>query len=309
MILVYGNASDGHVRKVIECVERRGADIALLDLSHSLPSQAGYAVGLDHLAAMEETAGRGIDAVWWRPKRALAEMTKPTFAAREWLFFAESLQSFVPPDRWMNSRPVDQAARSKPLQLEMAIASGLTVPPTIVTNDPSLVEEFLEQHGPEIVYKCLSYYYDEGGKTLFTSSITRDALPELRQSIIQAPGIFQQRIAKSYELRITVVGDDVFSVKIESQKHERTQIDWRVDPGALEHAAYTLPEGLLEKIKLFHGRMGLIFGAYDFIFDDEGRYIFLEVNSLGQWLWLEEFADVAITAAVADKLITLANTV
>lgn len=35
-------------------------------------------------------------------------------------------------------------------------------------------------------------------------------------------------------------------------------------------------------------RMGLVFGALDFIVTPEGDYVFLEVNEQGQFLWIEE---------------------
>ena len=34
-------------------------------------------------------------------------------------------------------------------------------------------------------------------------------------------------------------------------------------------------------------RLGLVFGCIDFIVTPEGEYVFLEVNQMGQFLWVE----------------------
>ena len=40
--------------------------------------------------------------------------------------------------------------------------------------------------------------------------------------------------------------------------------------------------------------MGLYFGAFDFILDPDGRYVFLEMNPFGQWVWIEQLCTLRI---------------
>ena len=47
--------------------------------------------------------------------------------------------------------------------------------------------------------------------------------------------------------------------------------------------------------------MGLYFGAFDFILDPDGRYVFLEMNPFGQWVWIEQLC----TLRIADSLVGL----
>ncbi len=47
---------------------------------------------------------------------------------------------------------------------------------------------------------------------------------------------------------------------------------------------------------------GLVYGAFDFIVTPDGRYVFLEVNPSGQYMWIECATGLEITAALADAL-------
>jgi hypothetical protein len=48
-----------------------------------------------------------------------------------------------------------------------------------------------------------------------------------------------------------------------------------------------LPEKFRDRLLAFHSRARLVYGAYDFIVTPGGEYVFLEVNQVGQWLWIE----------------------
>jgi glutathione synthase/RimK-type ligase-like ATP-grasp enzyme len=48
----------------------------------------------------------------------------------------------------------------------------------------------------------------------------------------------------------------------------------------------------------------LRFGAFDFLANADRGWIFLEINSNGQWAWIEQATGLPIAAAIADALIT-----
>jgi glutathione synthase/RimK-type ligase-like ATP-grasp enzyme len=129
---------------------------------------------------------------------------------------------------------------------------------------------------------------------LFTNRISLDEIEKYPQKITAAPGIFQPYIEKEHELRVTIVDEIIFAARIESQAHPDTQTDWRRNPGAIAYTEVTLPTEVSQRLKTFHRNQGLVYAAYDFIVTPEGRYVFLEVNSVGQWLWLEETAGLRI---------------
>ncbi len=78
-------------------------------------------------------------------------------------------------------------------------------------------------------------------------------------------------------------------MKLNSQTHPEGKTDWRKIPSeALVIEPYALPLELHQKIHRFMKKMGLVFGAMDFIVTEDGQYIFLEINEQGQFLWIED---------------------
>jgi D-alanine-D-alanine ligase-like ATP-grasp enzyme len=48
--------------------------------------------------------------------------------------------------------------------------------------------------------------------------------------------------------------------------------------------------------------LNLEYGALDFVLTPDGRFVFLEINPNGQWLWLDDMLSLGITTAVAEWL-------
>jgi hypothetical protein len=70
----------------------------------------------------------------------------------------------------------------------------------------------------------------------------------------------------------------------------------------LEYEVVDLPPEVEARILAFMKTFGLIYGAFDFIVTPEGRYVFLEVNPSGQYMWVECATGLEITMALADAL-------
>ena len=84
-----------------------------------------------------------------------------------------------------------------------------------------------------------------------------------------------------------MVNDGIFAVRVESQCSPETSVDWRRNLDGIPYSIETdLPSGLTDCLMTFHSSSGLVYGAYDFIVTPENEYIFLEVNNVGQWLWV-----------------------
>ena len=180
---------------------------------------------------------------------------------------------------------------------------GLEIPRTIVTNNPDEVRRFIAEAKGEVIYKGLSPPRNIApDKALFTGLITDETLANL-DLIRITPGIFQERIDKLYELRVTVVGDRIFAVRIDSQALAETQLDWRHAQHDVRYEAVTLPKEITVKINVFMESLGLIYGAFDFIVTPDRDYVFLEVNPGGAYMWVEAATGLAITPAIADALI------
>ena len=46
--------------------------------------------------------------------------------------------------------------------------------------------------------------------------------------------------------------------------------------------------------------LGLVYGALDFIVTPDNRWIFLEINCMGQYLWIEELTGLQISSAIVS---------
>jgi glutathione synthase/RimK-type ligase-like ATP-grasp enzyme len=65
---------------------------------------------------------------------------------------------------------------------------------------------------------------------------------------------------------------------------------------------YELPPAVSEKCLELMRRLGIIFGCFDFIVTPDGRHVFLEVNPMGQWLWVEQMCGMPLLEAFCEFL-------
>lgn len=177
-------------------------------------------------------------------------------------------------------------------QLQLAQELGLAVPETLISNDPGDIKAFLGQHESEgTIFKSFRpVTWDEATAraSLYTHKVTLDLLPP--DPFLQlSPGIFQAYVAKAFEVRVTCMGAELFSAQLDSQRTKAGVLDWRrEDVNALPTRRLELPTEIAEKCRALLRRLGLVFGCIDFIVTPDGEYVFLEVNQMGQFLWVEE---------------------
>ena len=85
----------------------------------------------------------------------------------------------------------------------------------------------------------------------------------------------QEYIEKAFELRITIIGKKVFAIKIDSQAHEETKIDWRLHTRINPHSIFELPSKIEKFCIEFLEDQKLLYGAMDFIVTPNNEYVFL----------------------------------
>jgi hypothetical protein len=198
-------------------------------------------------------------------------------------------------------------AGNKQVQLELAAQLGFEIPPTLLTNDPEEFLEFYRLHNGDLIDKlptsALMVSQGPGGEfTRFTQPVTRRDVGYARR-LRYSPMLFQRKISKRFELRITVVDDQVLAAEIHSQATNRTQLDWRhYDVGHTPYRVHALPDDIRERCVRLTQRLGLRFGAIDMIVTPEGRYVFLEINPNGQWQWIEDESGLPISDALCAAL-------
>jgi ATP-grasp ribosomal peptide maturase len=207
--------------------------------------------------------------------------------------------SALPNARYVNHPHRNWAAEYKPTQLSVAAELGFDVPPTLITADPAAARAFADKHAP-IIYKPLrvtALMRDGRPQAIWTQRVEPD---ELDDSIAGTAHLFQAEVAeKVADLRVTVVGDEVFCVRIESSVE---RLDWRSDYETLSYKVVEPSGKMVEQMQYYLKRFGLMFGCFDFAVDSSDVPYFLECNPNGQWAWMEPPTGLPMTAAFADAL-------
>ncbi|SEC01288.1 hypothetical protein SAMN04490356_2558 [Streptomyces melanosporofaciens] len=197
---------------------------------------------------------------------------------------------------WVNHPVRNAAADHKPAQLAAAVRCGLTVPATLVTNDPVEARRFITAHR-QVIAKTLRwtpYERDGVGLTSWAEPVTAD---EVDDTVAVAPHLFQARVDKVADLRVLIVGRQPFAVRIDSGL-----LDWRKDYSALSYRVVDLPDRLERALFACLEQFGLRSGSFDLALDRDGEPHWLELNPNGQRGWLEEETGLPMAAAFADLL-------
>lgn len=295
--------------KVLEHLRAAGRHVLLLDIS-DLPGRASLTIdyganGRPHIwygaTAGERHALHEVEAVWWRRPQApdLSAVTDASvhlFTANEWNELINGLWQLLSDARWMNDPNHDDAASRKANQLRLAAEVGLKVPPTLITSDPSAVAPFVERCGSGgVVYKTFSCTHDIWRET----RVLRPEDLAHAETVRLAPVIFQAFVPKDYDLRITAVGGQLFPAAIRSPVDV---VDFRSTVGHADVTPAHLPDDVATMLRTLLRRLGLTYGAIDMRRTPEGDYCFFEVNTAGEFLFIEDRTGQPIAAAVARWL-------
>lgn len=321
MILIVTGPRDSHANLVEPKLRARGARVVRFDWA-DIPYRASLSLTWSggqrrvELATAEGKVDlRACTAAWLRrpgsarPSDAITDPFLRAYLEDEYLRLRNDLCNALEVP-WLPAPPaVIQRADNKHLQLSLATELGWEIPPTLITNDPDELLAFYRAHDGTLIDKMPSVAFS--GTQLATQRVIRYTQPVTARDIGYArrvrhsPMLFQRRIDKRFELRVTVVDDQVFAAEIHSQSTRRTQLDWRhYDWGHTPHRPHALPEEERARCVALCRRLGLRFGAIDLIVTPDDRYVFLEINPNGQWQWIEDEAGLPISDAVCEALVS-----
>lgn len=243
----------------------------------------------------------------WQPQ--LGEELAPQFKAsciRESIAALDGFWDSLRTARWIDDVESIKAAENKLHQLRVACEVGLTIPQTLVTNNPEQVREFFYQLKGKMVTKLLtplSYSMEGSSFFLYTSAVKEEDLTDL-ETLRYCPMVFQEQIPKQQELRVIFVDGNIFVGALDASKYEAFSVDWRRGTSeACVWKPHKLPQSITQRLNAFMAKFNLVFGAFDFIQTPSGEYVFLEVNPTGEWGMLERDLELPISEAIADALI------
>jgi glutathione synthase/RimK-type ligase-like ATP-grasp enzyme len=320
MILCISHSNDYYtIDIVIKRLKELGKEVFRLnsdDFSHQL--NFDYTSNSEGVSVTIQTpdftfSSKDIEAVWYRKLWgvALPEELEPSFQRiylQEYttmrnLFF-ESLKN-VP---WMNPMNEDhEIGENKLEQLRLASESGLEIPESLFTNDPKKVKDFFYNvcKGNMIAKLHGSLSRSMSGDTpFFPTTLIRESDLDNLDTLCYCPMIFQRLITKAYELRIVYVDGIFFTGKINAVNSAKGKTDWRIaNDVSVAWEPYVLPENICNYLTIMMKKMGLYFGAIDMICQQEGQYLFLEVNPQGEWGMIQRDLGYPIGETIAEKLV------
>jgi glutathione synthase/RimK-type ligase-like ATP-grasp enzyme len=203
-------------------------------------------------------------------------------------------------------------APHKPRQLQLARELGLEIPSTLITNSPQEARDFAQACRYGAIAKMvdgtsLVVETERGPSSVFTRRLTTEDLEDL-DSLTLCPMIFQEVVPKALELRITVVGTRIFVAAVNSGASPIAADDWRKDEalGREFKPFKNCPQAVLDRIFVMLDRLNLNFATVDMILTPDGRYVFLELNTISYFDFVEKSTGLPISAAIADLLLGIA---
>jgi glutathione synthase/RimK-type ligase-like ATP-grasp enzyme len=318
MILIVTNQRDYTADFLILELRRRGIDFIRFN-TEDFPQRVRIAWGPQNAGTCghfifpkRRVDFREIQSIWYRrpvapvPSPILNESSASEFVISESQAALEgvwrSLDSF-----WVSNPDNLRRAELKLYQITLAAKLGFSVPPTVVTNNPEEARAFYRAHAGNVVYKTLRQgrLRSVDGLTLIYTNPVGSQEAERLDDVAYAPTLLQGYVEKRVEIRVTVIGQQVFPVAIHSQEHPEARHDWRrVDAWQLRNELCALPDEVEERCRKLVEIMGLAFGAIDLIETPEGRHVFLEINPNGQWAWIQQLRpEIPLRETLADLLV------
>ena len=311
-ILVVTDILDAHADRLITLLRELGEEPVRLN-SSEVSAQTTLVGRLDKECWTGNVAihgnGRVVDfaalrSIWWRKPNAFGlnddlDPQQREFAVEESEHAVRGLLGAL--DCYWVSHPDNiRRAGYKIEQLQRAASLGFEVPRTLVTTDPEAVRAFFDDCDGDVVYKVLTdpylaarRYHERGWDTppaaryVATTRVTRETLARL-ESVRAVPCQFQQYVPKRTEFRVTVIGDELFPAELFSQEHAETTVDSRQYGVDVRYQAARLPDDVAARCLALVKSYGLNFGAVDLIRTPDDRYVFLEINPNGQFLYVQD---------------------
>jgi glutathione synthase/RimK-type ligase-like ATP-grasp enzyme len=201
----------------------------------------------------------------------------------------------------MNHPQATYSAEHKAIQLAVAHEVGFDVPDTIVSNSVAYLDAIASADDYVAVKGLDTVLVREGDTETFgyTNIVARASLSQ--DCVQPAPAIFQQALRGKLDLRVTVVGPDVFAVSV-TDGGKPIEGDWRRRKCAAQFNRVDLPETIKRRCCQLISELGLTYGAIDLAIVGQ-CYYFIEVNPTGEWAWLVDAAGLQIDRSIADRLI------
>lgn len=318
ILIITHTADNFSIEKVTEYIGKNGCEVIRFDVDlYPLQNKLSTVFQDGEWVSILETQEvkyrlDDISAIWYRRAYNIGKGLRDELEAkfygaamgeiRNTIFgFIESVDVYS-----LGKPSVYRRLDSKEEQLKVADKIGLKIPETCLTNNPEEAKKFILKH-QNVVAKMqtgFAIYEDGVENVVFTNVVSEDRLEEL-DSLLYCPMQFQKMIEKKKELRVTIVGRDVYAFEVDSQQFEDSKVDWRKDGVNLidKWVRTELPADVEEKLLELLDVYNVDYGAIDIIVSPEDEYFFIEINAAGEFFWLDNLTEEnLISKSIADVL-------
>lgn len=288
-VLIVAADVDPAADHVVRSLRERGARVVRVDTGH-------VGTDLDYTATLidGQLAGRigrakfsDIDAVYWRwpsrPSAAGGSDAETGWRQREHDAGVHAVLELIPAT-WIN-HPQFVREATKVRQYQLAPSCGLRVPDALITTMWPAASAWAAS-GPTVIKPLRQ---PPSGPMIPARRIRPD---EIDETVALAPHQLQREVDKVVDVRVTVVGHDLWGYVIRSDA-----LDWR----AAEHVAtqpIAIPSTVASGLRRLVRGLGLTYGAADLSVDRDGTWWLLEVNPTGAW----DHQERSVVRQIADAL-------
>jgi len=198
----------------------------------------------------------------------------------------------------------DNRLINKLYNLRVAHDLGINIPKTTFCKHLRDLKYFVESHGEAILkgidqngFTILKNYFFGESTILADASTNFSILPEMG-----AYTLVQEHIRKTSDLRIFYLDGKIFSTAIFSQNDPQTRIDFRryndENPNRIQ--PFKLPNVEEEKIHKLMQKLDYKTGSIDYIYSNDKRFVFLEINPIGQYDFIDKRTNLFLDREIAQ---------
>jgi glutathione synthase/RimK-type ligase-like ATP-grasp enzyme len=319
MILIFGSKSEPNIPKMIDILNDRNEPWSRIN-GEDWPANVttDLEIGVSNSLSVGKCHKKksvidlsAIKSVW---NRRRGDIDPPhdlrhghrLFVKDEVVATLNGLETLTGKARWMNNHWADVSSNNALMQFQSAKKANLRIPKTLITQDEESAKRFIAVNGSGTIVKQIGknalFKYEIS--PIYTSRIENKHHQHFH-TLENCPTLLQERIHCEVELRITVVGENIFCAATEPNAHSENTPDIRQNNGLATTSFYPwcLPESVKRSILMLMRQLGLVFGAIDMMLSRDGEYVFIELNNAGQWGWIENQTGLPITEAIANWLI------
>lgn len=197
----------------------------------------------------------------------------------------------IPKYKWLNFPTINWMADKKISQLIHAEECGLVTPEWILTNNENEAREFLGKYSWNCIIKPVNCGYFINENKVYHIYTNETIAERVDLSLIsKCPTYFQTKISKQYDVRSVYLNGKAIYIGIYGGLLDVRRNEMK----GVQYKLIIPPKQICESYERLMLREELNFCTSDFIVTEDNKWIFLENNPNGQWVWMDECLNGAI---------------